>query len=260
MPASGVSGVDLYAHDGRQWRWAATHQPAAPQIEARLLHRAKPGVHRYHLNLPLYNGVKKLEIGVEPGSRFNPVRPRREKAVLFYGTSITQGGCASRPGMNFVSILGRRLDRPMLNFGFSGNGRMELEVGRFLAELDPSLYVIDCSANTTPQEITERCEELVKILREAHAQTPILLLDGRRWEGEFIRPSLAELHQQKQDALRGAFERLQSAGVEHLHYRVGDDLLGDDGEGTVDGSHPTDLGFVRFADALEPELRGILGM
>ena len=84
-----------------------------------------------------------LEIGVPKGAAFVPVAPRKDKPILFYGTSITQGGCASRPGMSFTNILRRRLNRPVLNFGFSGNGQTELEVGRFLVELDPAVFVLD---------------------------------------------------------------------------------------------------------------------
>ncbi len=200
-----------------------------------------------------------LAIGVSKGARFTPVAPRKDKPVCFYGTSITHGACASRPGMSFVNLLGRRLDRPMLNFGFSGNGRMEIEVGRFLAELDPAVYVIDCVANTAIEQISERTQIVVRMWRDAHRSTPILLVEDRTWDNAPLVPHLLETHRKKRAALRAAYEALTSAGITDLHYRTGDDLLGRDGDATVDGSHPNDLGMARYADALEPDLRELLG-
>jgi lysophospholipase L1-like esterase len=258
MPATGVSGVDLYASTDAGWRWVATHSPRARTIEARLIDRLAPGRRAYQLNLPLYNGVTSLEIGIPKGAAFAGVAPRRAKPVLFYGTSITQGGCASRPGMSFTNILGRRLNRPMLNFGFSGNGKTETEVAQFLAELDPAVFVLDTSPNTPVEQLRERTVAVVRLLRSKRPDTPVLLLEQRKPGNPLVVPTMAAQHKQKTEALRGAYDDLTSAGVAQLHYRAGDDLIGDDGEATVDGSHPTDLGMMRFADALEPELRKLL--
>src|SRR4051812_46604829 len=120
MPATGVSGLDLYARGERgRDRWLAVAQPTAKTMELRLVEGVDPlpasGLRRYTLYLPLYNGVESLAVGVDPGARFRPVLPRREKPVVFYGTSIMQGGCASRPGMAIPAILGRRLDLPTIN-------------------------------------------------------------------------------------------------------------------------------------------------
>ena len=261
MPASGVSGLDLYGRTdggGGGWRWLQSHRPSEPTFEGELQKDIAPGRRRYQLFLPLYNGVKSLSIGLRKSAAFAPVLPRNDKPILFYGTSITQGASASRPGMSFVNILGRRLDRPILNFGFSGNGRMEIEVGKFLAELDPAIFVIDCVANTDADLIVQRCPPLVKHLRAAHPKTPILLLDERVWDNAPLLPYLLERHRGKAAALRQAFESLRADGVDNLHFRAGDDLLGADGEATTDGSHPNDLGMMRYADALEPDLRRLL--
>ena len=191
-------------------------------------------------------------------AKLTPVPPRPEKPILFYGTSITQGGCASRPGMAFTNILGRRLDRPMLNFGFSGNGRMEVEVAKFLAELDPAIFVLDCLANMGQVPVVERTKAVVNLLREKHADTPILILEEREWADAALLPARAKSHTDRCRELRQAFDELVAAELKNLHYRTGDDVIGTDGEATVDGSHPTDLGMVRYADALEPDLRKLL--
>ncbi len=258
MPATGVSGVDLYASLDGKWRWAATLLPHDAAIAAKLALNIDAVSREYQLNFPLYNGVKSMEIGVPKGATFEPIAPRKEKPILFYGTSITQGGCASRPGMAFCAILGRRLDRPMLNFGFSGNGRTEVEVVKFLAEIDAGVFVLDCMANMGSIPVTERTEAVVKLLRGKRPEMPVLLLEERLLATAPFITENRETHLAKCAELRKAYDHLTSAGVKHLHYRKGDDLIGGDGEATVDGSHPTDLGMVRYADALEPDLRKIL--
>jgi lysophospholipase L1-like esterase len=147
----------------------------------------------------------------------------------------------------------------MLNFGFSGNGRMEVEVVKFLAELDPAVFVLDCVANTSAQWLTERTGPVVKLLREKHAETPILLVEQRAWANSPIVPSQATSHRERCDAYRGAYDKLIAEGLKNVHYLTGgDSLIGADGEGTTDGSHPNDLGMMRYADALEPALRALL--
>ncbi|MBW3543950.1 MAG: SGNH/GDSL hydrolase family protein [Planctomycetes bacterium] len=262
MPATGVSGLDLYvrSEDG-EWRWLATGRPTAQTNAAALVSGLPHGHREYLLYLPLYNGVTSLEIGIPKESALGKatVRPKdRQKPIVFYGTSITQGGCASRPGMVHTAILGRWFDRPAINLGFSGNGRMELEVGELLAELDPAVYVIDCLPNIGAREVTERTAPLVQLLRRARPNTPIVLVEDRTYADAFLIPARQERNATSRAALRKVYEELKTSGVEDLYYLPGDGLLGEDGEDTVDGSHPTDLGFLRqakaFRDVLEPVL------
>jgi lysophospholipase L1-like esterase len=259
MPASGVSGLDLYGEDGQGLdRWVAVVRPESQQVETALAEGLAPGTRRYTLYLPLYNGVEALEIGVGKGRSFEPVPPRDEKPLVFYGTSILHGACASRPGMAFLAILGRRLRRPVINLGFSGNGRMEAEVGALLAELNPCLYAIDCLPNMNEETVGERAAPLVRQLRKARPETPILLVEDRSFTNTPFFPARREHHRKSREDLRRAFRELTESGVQHLYYLDGDHLLGLDGEAATDGSHPNDLGMMRYADAYEPVLRGIL--
>jgi lysophospholipase L1-like esterase len=259
MPATGVSGLDLYGQDALGIdRWVAVVRPESRKIETKIAEGLAPGTRRYTLYLPLYNGVEALEIGVGKGGSFEPVPPRDEKPLVFYGTSILHGACASRPGMAFPAILGRRLRRPVCNLGFSGNGRMEAEVGALLAELDPRVYAIDCLPNMDAETVRERATPLVRQLRRARPQTPILLVEDRSFTNTPFFPARKEHHRKSREALKQAFRELTESGVEHLYYLEGDHLLGLDGEAATDGSHPNDLGMVRYADAYEPVLRAIL--
>jgi hypothetical protein len=259
IPATGASGVDLYARDASgNWRWVGVSKPTGQEISATLASKIPKEPREWMIYLPLFNGVETLEIGVEEGATFEGLPPRDKGLIVFYGTSITHGACASRPGMTHVAILGRRLDRPTLNLGFSGNGRMDEAVGDFLVQLDSTVFVIDCLPNMGPAEVTERTIPLVKQLRAARPETPILLVESRRNTDSWISPSLQTLHSNKHNALKVEFEKLKKEGVQQLFYLGGNDLLGDDADASTDGSHPSDLGFYRQADAFEPVLRDIL--
>ncbi len=259
MPATGVSGVDLYAlaSDGI-WKWVDVTRPK----EVNTVHEIKnidPGMRAYMAYLPLYNTTQKIRIGVPSGTKFQPIAPREEKPVVFYGTSITHGASASRPGMAHVAILGRRLDLPVVNLGFSGNGKMEPEVGALLTEIEAAVYIIDCLPNMVGKEVAERTEPLVRQLREVRPDVPIILVEDRTYPNSWIFESRRIRHKESREALAKAYDNLVSSGVTNLYYVQGDRMLGEDTEATTDGSHPSDLGFVRQADALEPVIREALG-
>lgn len=258
MPATGVSGVDLYAADQGRWCWLGVARPGAPKVQATLAEGIAPGRRDYLLYLPLYNGVESLEIGVNKHAAFEPLAPRSDKPLVFYGTSITQGGCASRPGMAYPALVGRRLDRPTINLGFSGNGRMEQPLADLMAELEAAVYIIDCLPNMDAAAVAERTEPLVRTLRQARPKTPILLVEDRTYTNASLLPSCQERHAASRAALKGAYRRLVEAGVAGLAYLEGEHLLGDDGEAATDGSHPSDLGMARMAEALEKSIRPLL--
>ncbi|WP_437187900.1 SGNH/GDSL hydrolase family protein [Planctomicrobium sp. SH668] len=259
MPATGVSGVDLYTRtkDGK-WSFVANGRPHVADSNVATMDfvdGARPN-RECLLYLPTYNGTKSLEIGVAAGSQLAKPSPRPEslaKPVLVYGTSIVQGGCASRPGLIWTSILGRLLDRPMINLGFSGNGRMEPPTGEILAELDPALFVVDCIWNIgdDPQQYQVKVPLLVKAIRGAHPETPILFVGQSHIRNE-QHPTRATKSQEE------VVQSLIESGVAGLHFVSGTDLLGDDEEGTVDGVHPNDIGMDRQARALQPVIEKLL--
>lgn len=258
MPATGVSGIDLYARNAAgQWRWVQVTKPDKQEVRAEIIKDLAPGFREYAAYLPLYNGVEFLKIGVARGAKFEGLAPRA-KPIVFYGTSITHGACASRPGMVHTAILGRRFDRPVVNLGFSGNGRMDPAVGDLLIKVDAAVYVIDCLPNMNAAAVRERCVPLVKQIRAAKPDTPIVLVEDRRNTNDWILPSRAKHHDDNHAALREAYAALQKEGVKRLHYIPGDALYGTDTEGATDASHASDLGFMRQADVMEPVLRAAL--
>lgn len=259
MPATGVSGVDLYARDeSGRWRWVQVTRPATQEVKAEIISGLAPGWREYAAYLPLYNGVESMSIGVKPDSKFEGLAPR-EKPIVFYGTSITHGACASRPGMVHTAIVGRRLDMPVVNLGFSGNGRMDQAVSDFLVQVDAAAYVIDCLPNMGPVDVAQKCVPLVKQIRAAKPDTPIVLVEDRRFTNEWITPAKKKFHDENHAALKQAYETLIQDGVTGLSYIPGDVLYGDDSEGATDASHANDLGFMRQADVFEPFIRKAIG-
>jgi hypothetical protein len=251
MPATGVSGVDLYSQDkAGRWFFVGNGRPSGNTNAATF---APPAGQPCRLYLPLYNGVTAVEIGIPKGctlTKPDPAAAARRKPIVIYGTSITQGGCASRPGLAFPAIMGRQLDTPVINLGFSGSGRMEPAMGELLAELDPSVYVLDCLWNMSPALVATRVAPFVNTLRVAHPETPILLAEDCNVQS--TSPT------EKGSLLRKVHAQLTAGGVKNLHFLSNEGMLGDDTEGTVDGCHPNDLGMMRQADVFIKALAPLL--
>lgn len=263
MAASGVSGVDLYVKENGAWRWIGIGEAEKSSInEYKLISNIAAEKREYQLYLPLYNGVESLEIGLPEKSIIEKAAPHpieRAKPMVFYGTSIVQGAVASRPGMAYPSILGRRLARPVVNLGFSGNGRMEPETAELVAEIDAAIYVVDCLPNlSTGAEVAERTPKLIEILRKKRPLTPIVLIENLNYPNAAFERIKGQKYRDKNEALRRVYQNLIKSGVKNIYYVRGENLIGADGEATVDGIHPTDLGFTRIADALEPILKKVL--
>ena len=253
MPATGVSGIDLYLRtDHGRWTFVKNGRPTSRSNEASF--RVTPGAECL-LYLPLYNGVESIRIGVPKDKTLSkPVESpgQQNKPIVFYGTSITQGGCASRPGMACTAIVRRQLDLPVINLGFSGNGKMEPEMADLLAELDPAVYVLDCLWNMQPAEVSQRVAPFVKKLRAARPGTPILLVEDCSVRN--VTPT------EKGKILRRIYEDLKAEGIHDLHFLANQDMLGTDGDGTVDGCHPNDAGMMRQAAVFSKSIATILGI
>jgi lysophospholipase L1-like esterase len=269
MPATGVSGVDLYAvnSDGG-YLWCAgkytfgdTIQYSFTNLQANDTYHANG--REYRLYLPLYNSVTWLQIGVPKGASFTPLPIRVDKPIVVYGTSIAQGACASRPGMAWTAILGRKLDRPLINLGFSGNGRLEKEVVNLLTEIDAKLYVLDCLPNLvatvgiSPEEIKQRILESVKLLRQKRPAIPILLVEHAGYTEGLINPERRKLYTDVNALLREAFAQLKTESVSQL-YLLPLSEINLSLDAMVDGTHPSDLGMQQYAEAYEKSIRIIL--
>ncbi len=269
MPATGVSGVDLYAvnSDGG-YLWCAGKYSFGDTIQYSFTNlQPNDGYHpkgrEYRLYLPLYNSVKWLQVGLPQGAGFTPLPVRVDKPIVVYGTSIAQGACASRPGMAWTAILGRQLDRPLVNLGFSGNGRLEKEVVDLLTGIDAKLYVLDCLPNLvatvgiSPEEIKQRIIESVRILRQKRPATPILLVEHAGYAEGLINPERRKLYSEVNALMRQAFAQLKTEAAGQL-YLLPLSEINLTLDAMVDGTHPSDLGMQQYAEAYEKSIRTIL--
>jgi len=263
MPATGVSGVDLYAKDAKgNWIWSAGKFSFGDTIVYRFpnLKTADSKVREYTLYLPLYNSVKWLEISVPEESTFTPAL-NKQKPIVVYGTSIAQGACASRPGLAWTSIVGRKLNVPMINLAFSGNGRLEKEIIELLPEIDARLYVLDCLPNLTGadfsnEEIKKRIEDAVTHLQLKKPGVPILLTEHDGYTDDGINLEKKKSYERVNVAMRAAFAALKAKGVKNI-YTLTKAEINQDIETMVDGTHPNDIGMMRYADAYEKAIRKI---
>lgn len=263
MPSTGQCGFDLYlgAPGEQRFRNVAKYDHSQDRYELQLFagpeEDADPNLRNVLLNFPLYMGVQDVLVGLDPDAEVSPPPDRAAPGpVVVYGTSITQGGCAARPGMAYTNILSRRLNLEFVNLGFSGNGRGEPEVARAIATVkNPRLLVLDYEANADGR-LRDTLPGFVDILRHAHPDVPILVVSRIRYAGELTHPGEAHAAADRRAFQAEVVEERRSNGDRAIDFIDGSTLLGNDfDECTVDGSHPTDLGFWRMAQGLEPALR-----
>ena len=205
------------------------------------------------INMPLYGGLRALYIGLDEKATLKPPREYTyEKPVLFYGSSITQGGCASRAGMSYQGILSRRLDFDFINLGFSGSAKGEPEMIEYLASLDPSVFVLDYDHNApNPEHLEATHEKLFLAFRAAHPDTPVIMISKPLPEVYFAPSDF-----RRREIIRRTYENALAAGDKNVWFIDGSKLI--DTESTVDRTHPTDHGFILMANGIEPALREAL--
>ncbi len=250
MAATGIKGVDLYCKVNGRWVYVNTGRPTGMDNEATLVSTLTPGGREFKIYLPLYDGTTCLEVGIDSSSTIRKPAPETQLPIVFYGTSILQGGCASRPGMAFTNIISRKINVDCYNFGFSGNGRMDPPVVDVISGIKASFYVIDCLPNMTPKQVTDSVMPLAKAIRAKNPLTPIVFVENIEYARIPFEAGLKKSFEAKNEALRDEFNKLVKGGVKGLYYISSANAIGDDNEGTVDGTHMTDLGFMRYADYL----------
>lgn len=255
MSPTGIKGLDLYTLDNDGWIFAGSARPGHLKgtFESTFISNMDGTMREYMLLLPLYDGATKVEIGVNEGAVVDMPQsafPSTESPVIIYGTSVTQGGCATRPGMAYPAILMRRLNREFINLGFSGNGRLDPEIAELIADKPASLIILDQMGNCTAPML-DRLEPFVEILREKQPYTPILLLGNSHYTYERYDQKTQTDFKEKKERLEAIYNKLKQ-NDKNIYYLPADDLIGLDEEGTVDGTHQTDLGFQRMATAILP--------
>ena len=264
MTPTGVRGLDLYTLlPDSTWTFVNSARPDIwnKSTETRVIGNMDSVMREYMLYLPLYDGIDSLYIGIDGDHILKApaiALPEVEKPVVFYGTSLLQGACSSRPGMAHTNQLCRRLNRQMINFGFSGNGQLDLEVAEVMAAIpDPSMYVLEFVPNVNEEQIDTLMVPFVEILEKAHPGIPILFVEDPQFPHARFDHKMRHEVDYRNFLMKQKYDQL-AARYPNFYFLPSADMTGHDNEAYIDGIHFTDLGFIRYSDTLEPIMRAIL--
>ncbi|MDE6369038.1 MAG: glycoside hydrolase family 3 C-terminal domain-containing protein [Muribaculaceae bacterium] len=262
MADLGTRGLDLYyLTDEGTWRYLGPGRPMGNPTYWTAAANMKPVMREYMIHLSLYDQVDKLEIGIDEGSvieRPQVASPRRGKPVVIYGTSLAHGATASRPGMAASNILQRELDCEFINLGFSANGKLDYEIAEMMAEVDAAAYIMDNIPNSSVDQIYNKTEKFVKILRDRHPDTPIIFVEDPKFPAIPLDKKMTETVGLKNKAIREVYQRMVANGLDNTYYVEQVNLQPEDGDATSDEYHYTDIGFRKYCDTLLPILKKIL--
>lgn len=256
--ASGQSGMELFEETDEGVRQVKNIIPAMNEghgckSQQHSLVQLPGGMRNYALYLPLYNGVNEFYLGFSPNAQVGEGHaPAIADPIVFYGSSITQGGCASKVGSCYTTILCRRMDAAQWNLGFSGNGKGEENMAQHIAGMRMSMFVLDYDHNAPNVEHLENTHEnFYRIVRAAQPELPIVMVSMPDFDRN------REENAKRRAVIYRTYTHAVEAGDERVYFVDGETLFGahDRDLCTVDGAHPTELGFLRMADALEPVLR-----
>lgn len=271
MPATGHSGMDIYTCKigCNDYTYKKTFMPkstinAEDKVYSGLCELELYDEHKKHevmLNLPLYNGLVSVKIGIKKGCKlFSPVSYKIDKPVYFYGSSITQGGCASRPGNTYMGYISRWLNIDYVNLGFSGSAKGETEIAEYIASKEMSAFVLDYDANAPSEEHLEKTHyPFYKKIRDSHPDIPIIIISFPRFDK---RPFITSLTSNKctkdqcvcNNIILKTYMKAIEEGDKNVYYIDGSTVFGtEDQDGcTVDNCHPNDLGFYKMAKTIYP--------
>ena len=254
---TGSGGFDMYVKTGDEFKFTSTFRPSSSMTDGyeSLFDFKVNEMREIVINFPLYSDVCELYIGIEEGAAVSAPTPYAyEKPVVYYGSSITQGGCASRPGNAYPSILSRKFNTDYINLGFSGSAKGELEIAEYIASLDMELFVYDYDHNAPDAAHLEATHErMFKIIREKHPCLPVIMMSST---------SMARFHDNRdlrRDIIYKTYKNACDAGDRNVYFWDGTAEFEPYSEfGTVEGCHPNDYGFVGIAKSLEGTIGNIL--
>ena len=254
MTDAGIKGLDVYKHVNNQWQYLSTGLPNSNENE-HLIKFNDVNEKTLCLYLPLYDSIIDLDIGIDSDSILKFIT-NDNKPIVFYGTSITQGGCASRPGMAHTNIISRSTIHPCINLGFSGNGHLETEIGDILSKIDAKCFIIDCLPNVSIRQIKSQVIPLVKSIRNKTDanQCPIVFVEQPLMHDAYIDEDVRK----KNLLLSNEIKECKKLGFKDIHLIEQNGCLGLDHEATVDGVHYNDIGFQRFADHILKNIQDII--
>ncbi len=266
MTQLGRSGFDLYQKKRGKDVYYYSFMPPIDITDGYSSGKRTEGRYTdYTINFPIYDRVLELYVALKKGSRLSAPTPyREEKPVVFYGSSITHGGCASRPGNIYPAMISRELDIHYINLGFSGKAKGEPAMADYVASLDMSAFVLDYDHNTpSEQNLIDTHEPFYKKVRAAHPDIPIIMVTApnTKLQGNVNYAGRGFLYNRR-DIIRKTYENAVAAGDKNVYFIDGHTLFGGKhwDSCTVDGTHPNDLGFYRMSQVIGKVLKKALKM
>ena len=227
MTDVGTKGLDLYClQENGDWRFVNSARPTAKTNSATIIANMQPKEREYMLYLPLYDGVASLSIGVD--------------------------------SLSTINIISRRLNRECINLGFSGNALLDLEVAQIMSEVDASVFVLDFVPNASVEQMGERMETFYRIIRDKHPDTPIVFIEDPVFTHTLFDQRIDREVKRKNQTLNEIFNSLKKQGEKKIYLIHSKNMIGNDGEATVDGIHFTDLGMMRYADLVTPIIKKLM--
>ena len=254
------SGLDLYIRENGKWIFAGVARPkinGSNEHEFTVVKKMAEGKKECMLYLPMFNGVSALEIGVDEGATIAPLASPFKHRIFFVGSSITHGASACRPGASYVARIGRILNAETPNIGVSGQCKLDDYYADIVCDSKADAFVFDTFSNSTAKIIDERVYNFVKRIVAAHPNTPLIFLQTlKRDIGRFDLAS-----RKRNDDQRAAADKWMKQickEFKNVYFIDHAFAIGDDGEGTIDGTHLNDLGVQRTIENLVPKMKKIL--
>lgn len=261
MTAIAQKGLDLYIRRNGEWVFAGVGNPKIgsgnDRHDATIVQAMEEGEKECLLYLPLFDRTERLEIGVAEGSLIEAMENPFRRRIVVHGSSITHGASAGRAGMAYPALLERRTGLYTINLGFSGRCTLQPEFAAYLARVEADAFILDCFSNPGAQTIDERFDAFVDTIRRTHPATPLIFLQTIvRETGNFDTKKRRFENDKRAAAEAQIRERMKRD--RHLYFVDPGDLLGSDHNASIDGTHPSDLGFERMLGCIEPQIRKIL--
>lgn len=247
-------GLDLYIKKGEKWIFAGIARPSDIISEKVIIENMGDEEKECLLYLPLYDETRSLKIGIKENSFIIPQKNPFSGKVVIYGSSIVQGASASRPGMAYPARMSRNTGIYFLNLGLSGSAKIEKEVADMISNIEADAYILDCVPNTSTKQIAERTAYLVNSIRRKYTQAPIIMIESIIREAGNFDTIVRKRVEDQNKAFEKEYKKLKKENVKNLYYIKGSELLGDDHEGTIDGTHPNDIGFDRMISIIQPQI------
>lgn len=256
MPFTCTTGFDLYADVDNNLQYFGTYKPPVDckGVYEGIVALPLEGKHTFTMNMPIFNGVYKVYIGIEKGACLEAAAPLLQPPVVYYGSSITHGGCASRPGCTYEAMLHRHFESDYINLGFSGNAKAEREIMEYIASLPMSVFVYDYDHNAPDRDHLRATHQRgYQIVREKHPDIPIIIMTRPKY---YLNDVLLERNQ----IIRQTYENALAAGDKNVYFIDGRELLLPEAReySLVDNTHPTDLGFFGMYSRMLPLMKTLV--